>query len=184
MVNPGEKRRYDRTVERMASEAYWLVTHQTALIELDKVTSPGIDFFHVARIGLLGDRLVRLVRVFEQDTEVASFWYLFRCNPNAVKAAIAGAGGSVKSLEELSEKLKLIRNKAFVHIDKQGVQDPQSIYNRAKIVNKDVDRAIRVLWDTANTLYQAVFGKPFPHTAYKGDDIGGVERLRGTARVS
>jgi AbiU2 len=102
----------------------------------------------------------------------------------AVKRAIAGAGGSVKKLEESSEKLELIRNKTFVHIDKRGVSDPESIYKKAGITDNDVDGAIRVLWESAKTVYQATFGKPFQYTAYTGDEMGGLERLRDATPAS
>ena len=79
--------RYQRAVQRITAEACWLFTEQTALIALDKSGRHGLDFFRVAFYALLGDRLLRLVRIFENDTRVASFWYLYRCNPRSAALA-------------------------------------------------------------------------------------------------
>ena len=57
-------------------------------------------------------------------------------------------------------------------------------YKKAGITDNDVDGAIRVLWESAKTLYQATFGKPFQYTAYTGDEMGGLERLRDATPAS
>src|SRR5262245_27983477 len=106
MGNAGEEARYRRAVERVTIEACWLSNHQTALIALSRVTSPGLDFFHVVRIALLGDRLIRLVRVFDKHRDVTSLWYLHRCNPKGVEQAIVDASGSVEQLQDFSRRLK------------------------------------------------------------------------------
>ena len=173
MSNPGQTARYNSSVRRISAEACWLFTEQTALIEIEKVGSHGLDFFRVAFTGLLGDRLLRLVRVFEESVQVASFWYLVRCNPRCVEQAIVGAGGSLKQLKKFSRQLKLIRDRTFVHIDKDAVFDPQQIYTQAGILNSEVDAAIRVLWGAMQSVHHFTFGKPFPHDSYSGADIGG-----------
>ena len=184
MGNCADKTRYDRAVQRVTAEAFWLFTEQTALRALNSVTSHGLDFFRVAFTGLLGDRLLRLVRVFEQDLQVASFWYLVRCNRKAVEEAVTQASGSMEQLQEFSARLKLIRDKTFVHIDKQAVFDPAQIYEEAGISNSDVDKTIRVLWGTMPTLYRLTFGKTFEHDVYSGDDVVALERLRDSSSAS
>ena len=150
--------RYKRTVERVTTETCWLFIEQTALVALGAVDAHGLDFFRVAFTGLLGDRLLRLVRILEQDTRVASFWYLHRCNPKGVAQTLDRAGISLADLRDFSRRLKSIRNKVFVHIDKAGVFDPKKIYEDAGIKSSDVDKVIRALSVAMQDLYQTTMG--------------------------
>jgi hypothetical protein len=170
--------RYKRTVDRVTRETSWLFTEQTALIALGPVRAHGLDFFRVAFTGLLGDRLIRLVRVLEDDTRVASFWYLHRCNPKDVEQALLGAGMSLADLRDFSRRLRAIRNKAFVHIDKAGVFDPRKIYKEAGIKNSDVDKTIRALWTAMQDLYHTTFGQAYRRSTYSGADITLLEECR------
>jgi len=81
--------RFKRTVVRFARETFWLRTHHNALKALSNLEAVGLDFFRVAHVGIQGDRLIRLIRLLEEDTRVASFWYLHRCEQKRVEAILA-----------------------------------------------------------------------------------------------
>lgn len=170
--------RYKRTVQRVTTETCWLCTEQTALVALGEVEAHGLDFFRVAFTGLLGDRLLRLVRILEEDTRVASFWYLHRCNPTGVEQALRKAAITLADLRDFSRRLRRIRNKAFVHIDKAGVFDPARIYKDAGIKNSEVDKTIRALWTAMQDLYVIALGTAYRHDVYSGDDIALLIRGR------
>ena len=72
-------------------------------------------FIHVAAKALQTDVLIRLIRIFE-DGEAASFWYLHRCEPRKIAEGI-----DIAKLQDFSRRLTLIRDKVFVHIDKDAV---------------------------------------------------------------
>jgi len=170
--------RYRRTVERVTTETCWLCAEQTALVALGTVDAVGIDFFRVAFTGLLGDRLLRLLRILEEDTRVASFWYLHRCNPKGVERALRSAATSLRDLRDFSRGLRSIRDKVFVHIDKAGVFDPEKIYKDAGIKDSEVAKIIRGLWTAMQDLYAATFGSAYQHDVYSGDDIALLEQCR------
>jgi hypothetical protein len=170
--------RYKRTVKRVTTEASWLLTEQTALVALGRVDAHGLDFFRVAFTALLGDRLLRLVRVLEENTRVASFWYLHRCNPKGVEQALQKAKITLADLRDFSRRLKSIRNKTFVHIDKDAVFDPNKIYKHAGIKNSDVDRIVGGLCAAMQALYKATFGQVYRRDSYSGADIALLERCR------
>lgn len=75
--------RYKRTVERIGAEAFWLHTYQKALCGLT-IDAIGLDFFRVSMNALKDARVIRLVRVLEDDSSVASFWYLVRSNEKLI----------------------------------------------------------------------------------------------------
>jgi hypothetical protein len=170
--------RYKRTVARITKETSWLLIEQEALVALSPVLCHGMDFFRVAGTGLLGDRLLRLIRVLEQDKQVASFWYLYRCNRKGVTEALNKTRLDLGDLRDFSDRLKTIRDRTFVHMDKAGVFDPQHVYNMAGITNSDVDKIIRALWNVMKDLFYATFNKTYRHNTYTGDDIPLLEKYR------
>ena len=170
--------RYKRAVERITRETSWLSIDQKALVALGPVVSHGMDFFQVARNWVYSARLLRMVMIFEQGEKVASFWYLYRCNPKGVTAALENAGLSIEDLRDFSNCLKTIRDKTFVHIDKAAVSDPQQVYNKAGITKSKLDKVIWALWDTMKGLYQMTFCNTYKRDAYTGHDIPLLKKYR------
>lgn len=170
--------RFERTVQRISAEAFWLRTYQDAINGMKGVQAIGLDFFRVSLNALKDARLVRLIRVLEKDPKVASFWYLLRSNACAVKSAAKRGGLDLSLLEMAAKGLLEIRNKTFMHIDKDGVFDPDSFYTAAGLTNNDVEQIIRQLWSTMNHLHIAVFGKEVEGDEYPGTDIRVLAKLR------
>lgn len=173
--------RYRRTVERIAAEAYWLKTYQDAMAGMVGVEAIGLDFFRVALNALKDARLIRLIRVLEDDSQTASFWYLLRCNTPQVERASKKVGLDLVELRVVAAALKGIRDKTFVHIDKDGVFDPQDLYKAAGLTYDQVDRIIRSLWNTMNNLHAEVFGQEVQGDAYDASDIKLFAKLRDDA---
>lgn len=170
--------RFRRTVERIGAEAFWLHTYQNAIEGMRGVDAVGLDFFRVSLNSLKDARLVRLIRVLEDDSSIASFWYLLRCNEPLVKKAATHGGLDLVQLREIAQKLVAVRNKTFVHIDKDGVFDPQAFYKAAQITNDQVKEIIHAFWATMQHLHREVFGTDVEADEYAGTDIRELARLR------
>jgi len=151
--------RFKRTVERIAAEAYWLHTYQTAIGGMKGVTAVGLDFFRVSLNALKDARLIRLIRVLEDDSQTASFWYLLQSNERLVKKAAKNGGLDLVELRNIADALIKVRNKTFVHIDRDGVFDPQAYYRAAGLNNDQVERVIGAFWNSMRTLRLEVFGE-------------------------
>ncbi len=52
----------------------------------------GLDFFRVALNSLKDARLIRLIRVLEDDSQTASFWYLLKTDEKQVRSAAKCSG--------------------------------------------------------------------------------------------
>jgi hypothetical protein len=106
---------------------------------------------------LMGDRLARLIRILENTNDTASFWYLYRCEPTNVAKDM-----DIARLVGLSseDKLKLIRDKTFFHIDKNHVADSHKVYREANIFASEIVWAMQAIWRTLNRLYEERFGSP------------------------
>jgi hypothetical protein len=175
--------RYKRTVERIAAETYWLNTYQAAMAGMIGVDAIGLDFFRVALNAMKDARLIRLIRVLEDDSQTASFWYLLKCNAPQVRRAARKAGLDLTELRAVATALKGIRDKTFVHIDKAGVFDPQAMYKAAGLTYAQVDRIVRGLWETMKHLHVDVLGREIQGDSYDAADIKTLARLRDDAMV-
>lgn len=102
---------------------------------------------------------------------MASFWYLHRYKPQEVESILSAARISIDELRNFSQRLKSVRDKSFVHIDKVGVFDPEKIYEDAEITGNQIRRAVEAVWTVLNTLYQSISRTTFMSDEYSGDDI-------------
>lgn len=170
-------KRYRRTVERIAAEAFWLYTYQKALCGLT-VNAIGLDFFRVSMNALKDARIIRLIRVLEDDSKVASFWYLFRANEKLMKKISKETAFDIERAKILADKFLGIRDKTFVHIDKDRVFDPAELYKDADISHKDIDDFINGLWRLMQKLHVVVLEKEIRCDNYTGEDIRYLADLR------
>jgi hypothetical protein len=170
--------RFKRTVERIATEAYWLYTYQNAIGGMKGVYAVGLDFFRVSLNALKDARLIRLIRVLEDDSQTASFWYLLQSNARLVKKAAKKSRLDLLELRGIADALTAVRNKTFVHIDKNGVFDPQVYYRATGLKNNDIERVIGAFWDTMRCLRLEVFGEEIEADHYAGTDIRRLAALR------
>lgn len=173
--------RFKRTVKRIAAEAYWLHTYQNAMDGMKGVYAIGLDFFRVSLNALKDARLIRLIRALEDDSKIASFWYLLKCNEPLVTKAAKESDLDLIELKRVADALVGIRNKTFVHIDKDGVFDPQSYYDAAGLTYDQIDRTVRGFWRTMQKLHLHVFGEEIQGDDYSGADIRKLADLRDKA---
>lgn len=109
-VNLGQAdRRVRRTLRRLLIELFRLRAEQTALREMTGLDHFGYDFFKVTHTALHGDRLLRLVRIFDEDGDAASFWYICNCLSVLVQRAVESVGLSIDELRDFSKRLKRVR---------------------------------------------------------------------------
>lgn len=145
--------RFERTLKRLFNETYNLMCVQAALEALQNSTAG--EILQAAFSALYGDRLLRLIRIFENSSDTATFWYLHRCEPQNVEK-----GMDISRLKEFSEKVKRIRDKTFVHIDKDFVFDPDAVYKEAHLTGNEIIWAIESVWCTLVRLLDQRSGSP------------------------
>lgn len=175
--------RFARAVTRATIETCWLQRYETTIDRLQGVDAVGTDFFRVALNALLDARLVRLIRLLEKSDRTASFWYLHRTKPNIVDDTSKRLGIDLSKIEELSSKLRPIRDRAFIHIDKKAVFDPQQLYRDAGIQVSELKSVCVSLWEIMKEIYCLTFGKDFEYDEYDGSDIGRLAEFRDAAEA-
>lgn len=170
--------RFKRSVKRFAHETFWLHTHHTVLKALTNVEAVGLDVFQVAHVALQGDRLIRLIRVLEEDARVASFWYLHRCEQKRVESVLSETDATIADLGYLSCRLRPIRDRVFVHIDKDEVFTADGVYKSANITATELDKAISALWVVAQQLFLEEHGKDLKYDQFDVADLKRLAELR------
>ena len=174
---PHSKARFNRTIERVSAEAFWLYTYQKAICGLC-IDTIGLDFFRVSHNALNDALLIRLIRILEDKPRNASFWYLYRSNEKLLEKIAKASDFDLEWVKVISDKFVGIRNKTFVHIDKDGVFEPQKFYDEAAITHNDVDKVIMGLWKVMQALHLEVLRKEIQGDNYTGDDIKHLADLR------
>lgn len=151
--------RFKAALQRLTREIDSLRTEQAAIAAYNEARPASNRFLVIAFIGMLGDRLIRLMRIFENSADVASFWYLHRCAPQRMKSL------DVERLRAFSDKLKTVRNLTFVHLDKKGIFDSAKIWQDAGITDNEIVYSIETVRRVLYDLWVEEFGRaPIPIT--------------------
>jgi hypothetical protein len=117
--------RYGRSLTRLLHELRWAISERDAYNELCRValeTSWG--FFSYASIALKNDMYAHAIKVLDLHGDTSSFWYVHRCKKKDVENALRKEHVSITEIQELADKMKLVRDKTHFHIDKKGVFPP------------------------------------------------------------
>ncbi len=129
-------------------------------------------FFTYCTIALYNDIFSHEIKVLDKHKKAASFWYIRNCNFDLVNKLMEKHNISIEEIEELSYKLKLIRDKTHFHIDKSGVIDPSVIWNEANIKGDYINEIIDKLYKVMNDVYREKYGCDFGQPIHDGKDAG------------
>ena len=81
--------RYEKAIEQNLAELNNAILKRRALIGIHSIDSAhGLDFFRVATHALYNDIITHTVKVFEDNLNAASFWYIVRTNEAAINKII------------------------------------------------------------------------------------------------
>jgi hypothetical protein len=136
-------------------------------------TDARTGFFAIARQALFNDMLAGAIRIFDDHKDVASLWYIIRCNEGAAARAAAACGISIADLLTIAPKLRHIRDKTHFHIDRKMVGNhPSSVWADADISDEELGAALRNAAALLAAIRQALFGGELRRvTAYDGADV-------------
>lgn len=144
--------RYDRAVERNLAELQKALLIRATLLGIEKHRYTIKVFTRVIQDALHNDYMSHAIKVFEQSSKAASFWYLYRTAPGPIDKYACEVGYDISSLQIVANKLKEIRNGSHFHIDKAGVLDPQAIWGGAALTGKELSAAIDFVWGALSAI--------------------------------
>ena len=122
-----------------------------------------LDFLSLCFRALNTDMWIRVVRVLEQNPQkVASFWYIYDWEQKFIEEQLRKRRVDVRDIARLSDRVKRVRDKSFVHIDKKHVLTRQALYSDASITLNEAEHILDALWFVLNELFRAYAGIDFP----------------------
>lgn len=118
------------------------------------------------------------IKVFEQSSKVASFWYLYRTDPGPIDGYARLIAYDTGKLQIVADKLRTIRNGSHFHIDKAGVLDPKVVWSGAAVTGKELGDAIDFAWGALSSIQAARYGDAPSLLDYTPDvALAAVERV-------
>ena len=151
--------RYDSALKRNLAELQKILLIRATLLGIEKHGRTAKVFTRVVDDALHNDHMSHAIKVFEQSSKSASFWYLYRTDPTPIDKFAKKVGYDMNNLQVVSDKLKAIRNGSHFHIDKTGVLDPDVVWSGAALTGKELGAAIDFVWAALSAIQEAKGGE-------------------------
>jgi hypothetical protein len=166
-----------RAVVRCADEMGRSLLYLRAIRGLvDAETYHAIDFIRLAYWALYDQMLTHVIRVLD-DREEAGFWFLTKGNAATVEALCSEHGLSLAPVEVVQHKLKKIRDKTHLHLDKQGVLDPKQVWRAADLSYGELESAMETAFRLLALLHQKLRGAVYELPEYDGADATALAKM-------
>lgn len=163
--------RYERALIRNLHETGASIFDRKALIGIESAKSyHAWDFFRVVYYALFNDMVAHCMRVFDRNSQSASFWYIYRCQQSEIDSYVKSEGLDFSCIERVADRLKHVRDKTHFHIDREAVKDPSSVWQQADIKGTELASAADAVWQILNHLHRTHFDKAFDAPSYDGTD--------------
>ena len=162
--------RYDSALKRNLAELQKALLIRATLLGIEKHRYTTKVFIRIIEDALHNDHMSHAIKVFEQSSKSASFWYLYRTDPKPIDNYARQVGYDIGKLQIASDKLKTIRNGSHFHIDKAGVLDPKVVWSGAALTGKELGAAIDFVWGALGTI-QRTRGEDVPSLCDYTPDI-------------
>ena len=120
------------------------------------------SFFWLAQTALFNDMVAHMIKVLDQNSQSATFWYIFRYKSKETKEFIKKERIDFMEIYDVAEKLKVVRDKTHFHIDKNSVRDPKMIWSTADLTYDSLQRNMESVYKVLNHLYTKEFDSQFP----------------------
>ena len=163
--------RYCKALIRNLNEAGRAILERRAMVGLEKAnTYHDMDFIRLAYDALFNDMIGHAIKLFEDTSRVASFWYIKRCKGKEISDFVNKNNIDLGKIDTIRDSLKHIRNKTHFHIDRDAVKNAKHIWKQAKITGRQLADAIDCAWMVLDYLYTLETGQKFSMPEYDGSD--------------
>ena len=138
--------RYERAIERNLAELQKAILNRTTLLGFEDAGGLSSIFLQVTYFALFNDYISHCIKVFDRGRQAASFWYIYRTDEKAVSVYVRRNQIDIDHIEEVSSKLKHIRDKTHFHVDPDAVVDPKAIWRSADLSGRELSAAVDAAW--------------------------------------
>ena len=146
--------RFKSAVARNLAELQRATHNRDAMVALEAERAMGYAIFRIAYLALYNDYMAHAMKVFEVSKRVASFWYLYRTDQGIADRFAHKHSIDITSLEDMSAKLKSVRDSTHFHMDVDTVSDTKRIWREAGIKGSTLSKAIDDAWRVVTHLQE------------------------------
>jgi hypothetical protein len=172
MSRPSNQDRADAALRRLTSEAVRAESEWTALLVKAGVYGC-VDLLTVAYDALFNSFAARLMRLYDEHREAAGLTYLLQAQ-TCLTRSFEDEGLTNEVRKTLSSKLKVVRDKTHMHLDKHYVGDLRRAWNSSALDVESVDMRVRKTARALRLAYQARFGSEFAEASYDARDLPSI----------
>lgn len=141
-----QRKRYMKAIERNLAELQRAILNRTTMLGIERSKGVRSLFLQVTYFALFNDYVAHCIKAFERSKGAASFWYIYRTDQKIVDTFTKSEKIDLVALEDVSAKLKHIRDKTHFHIDAEGVLDTKAIWHEAGLTGKQLSEAVDDMW--------------------------------------
>lgn len=152
MQHPSQ--RYISAIARNLAELQRAILNRDAMQSIEAERATSYSLLRLAYLALFNDYMAHAMKIFEEGTRVASFWYLYRTDQGIADRFMREESIDAALMHQVSVKLKRIRDATHFHIDADSVVDTRHIWRDAGITGAELSRAIDSAWKVVAHLQQ------------------------------
>ncbi len=138
--------RYVSAIARNLAELQRAIHNRDAMLAIEAEHATGYALLRLAYLALYNDYMAHAMKIFEESTRVASFWYLYRTDQGLADRFMSTASIDVASVSDMSTRLKQVRDATHFHIDANSVSDTKGIWRDAGIKGAALSKTIDSAW--------------------------------------
>ena len=152
-------------IERNLAEVQSAILNRTTILGFERERGVASLFLQVTYRALFNDYIAHCIKVFERSKQAASLWYIYRTDQKLVDTFAAKAKIDMTLLEEVSSKLKHIRDQTHFHIDSKGLLDTKAVWRTAGLTGRQLSTAVDAAWSILTHLQKEL---ALPETTIPG----------------
>lgn len=126
-----------KTIDRNLHEVTQALSEHKLLSEIENYNNQhgiyGLNFFTVAYFATFNSMMGRAAKVLDRHPDSHGFWLIYKKNKNAIEQSKCFSSEKIPHLEDISNKLKHIRDTTLFHIDKEAIIDSKKVWADAAI---------------------------------------------------
>src|SRR5438132_745249 len=124
-----------RTLERCLAELGTAILLRRAMVAMESAHSmrASIDFFRLAYNAMFNDMIGHAIKVLDRNKDSATYWSVLNAERSMVETFAQSNGYDLGLYADMSDRLKIVRDKTHFHIDKKGVISPSDVWKAADI---------------------------------------------------
>lgn len=151
-----QNQRYNKAIERNLAELQRAILIRTTLLGFERESGVTSLFLKMSYFALFNDYIAHCIKVFEQSKQSASFWYIYRTNQPPINEYTSKKNIDISELEDISNRLKRIRDQTHFHIDSTGVLDTHEVWRVAGLTGKRLSDGVNAVWSILDHLQKSL----------------------------